>query len=97
MGCIHGTVVGTAWTGGADIWQIWRLGIFTGGSPYLGSLTGELYLYEEDDWTLILPLRGNTSCGFLGQGSRLSFQDQTLSSNIEKTALKACRLKNPQF
>lgn len=57
MGCIQGTAAGKDWTRGLTI-GIWRLGIFTGGSAYLGSLTGELYLYE-DDCTLVLQLRGH--------------------------------------
>lgn len=71
-GCIQGTVVGMAWTG-VDI-GIWRLGIFTGGRPYLGFLTGELYLYEKDDWTLVLPFRRDTSCSFLGAAQDGAFK-----------------------
>lgn len=94
MGCIQGTAAGKDWTRGLTI-GIWRLGIFTGGSAYLGSLTGELYLYK-DYWTLVLSSRGHiVRLSWLG--SRSDFKDQTPSSIIEETALKACHIKHAQL
>lgn len=79
---------------GVDIWHLASWDIYGWLTISRFSYGASLYLYEEDDWTLMLPLRGDTSCGFLGLGQEQAFQDQTPSFIIEKTALKACHIKN---
>lgn len=65
MGCIQGTAAGKDLDPGFDNWHLASWDIHGWLSISRFSFMGELYLYEEDDWTLVLPFRGHIVRPFL--------------------------------